>query len=368
MGHFTDDSKRAVWVGNFFVRREYRGAGIGAQIWKSFWAAVQEANPRVSVVGLSVVGGNPITSFYERQGFKRIQCSCEPEDIRDGKTGARLLETAQNKCPPPPDHSSPCVWDRLVWTGRVDTTIVESKLQKLLSSSAFTIHEVPTVTDELLAFDREITGHKREQFLRTLSAGSHICIALKSQSFIDQLSEKNSETQQHNRPLVGYSAVLELENAFLVLFTVAKEPETAGIALLLSQLQFTCLMQNSRSLATSQVLNSSRTTDTSTGSEWLPKPVVLHTQRLHMPLLEPLLLSLGFTQSLEILPHLRVEIEDYNRAQQNTTLFECEMSAKGSCNHRIDEAGSQHVVLKRMIGREHPMQEILVVPGGRFMI
>ena len=369
MGHFSDNSRRTVWVGNFFVRREHRGCGLGARIWERFWCAIQKLEPHVTAVGLSVAVGSRIAPFYERQGFRRVHCWCRLRPTHETEEVGLVSALEIGECDPA--NSNICPWDRFEWTGRVDPLVVEVELQKLTSSGAFCITDVPTLTDELVALDREITGHDRSHFVRTLSAKGHILVAHKTQPLASNSFCQNKELHESSGArvrLVGYSVLLELESAFYVLSVVANEPETTGLALLLSQLQFTTrTSQNSQSLSSSPSNpNNLKSTSLSSGAERSPKPVVMHTQRFHMPLLEPLLRSLGITPSLEVRPHLLVEIAEaqVRERSQNATKLEDYPAYKVLS----DGKSLRQAVLERMIGGVNPLQEVLVVSGGRFMI
>ncbi|HEV2468546.1 MAG TPA: GNAT family N-acetyltransferase [Candidatus Sulfotelmatobacter sp.] len=59
---------RGAWVDEFFVRRQYRGAGIGTRALEFFVAQAKELG--VSVVHLEVNYGNPAIALYRRAGFE----------------------------------------------------------------------------------------------------------------------------------------------------------------------------------------------------------------------------------------------------------------------------------------------------------
>jgi len=59
---------RCGWVDEFFVRREYRGKGIGSQALRFFMERARELG--VKTVHLGVRCGNPAIELYRRAGFK----------------------------------------------------------------------------------------------------------------------------------------------------------------------------------------------------------------------------------------------------------------------------------------------------------
>lgn len=59
---------RCGWVDEFFVRREYRGKGIGSQALRFFMERARELG--VKTVHLGVRRGNPAIELYRRAGFK----------------------------------------------------------------------------------------------------------------------------------------------------------------------------------------------------------------------------------------------------------------------------------------------------------
>ena len=62
---------RGAWVDEFFVRRTYRGSGIGTQALDFFLLQARELE--VSVVYLEVNHGNPAIDLYRRKGFEDHQ-------------------------------------------------------------------------------------------------------------------------------------------------------------------------------------------------------------------------------------------------------------------------------------------------------
>ncbi|HKT87798.1 MAG TPA: GNAT family N-acetyltransferase [Candidatus Sulfotelmatobacter sp.] len=62
---------RGAWVDEFFVRRQYRGSGIGTRALKFFVAQAKELG--VSAVHLEVNHGNPAIDLYRRAGFEDHQ-------------------------------------------------------------------------------------------------------------------------------------------------------------------------------------------------------------------------------------------------------------------------------------------------------
>jgi GNAT superfamily N-acetyltransferase len=62
---------RGAWVDEFFVRREYRGHGIGSQALDFFVDQAQDLG--ATVVYLEVNRGNPALELYRRKGFEDHQ-------------------------------------------------------------------------------------------------------------------------------------------------------------------------------------------------------------------------------------------------------------------------------------------------------
>lgn len=59
---------RGAWIDEFFVRRSYRGRGIGTQVLEFF--ADEAKKLGVTVVHLEVNHGNPAVELYRRLGFE----------------------------------------------------------------------------------------------------------------------------------------------------------------------------------------------------------------------------------------------------------------------------------------------------------
>jgi GNAT superfamily N-acetyltransferase len=62
---------RGAWIDEFFVRRQFRGSGIGTRALEFFVAQAKELG--VSVVHLEVNHGNPAIDLYRRLGFEDHQ-------------------------------------------------------------------------------------------------------------------------------------------------------------------------------------------------------------------------------------------------------------------------------------------------------
>lgn len=59
---------RCAWVDEFFVRKKYRGKGIGSRALELFAERVRELGART--LHLGVRRGNPAINLYRRAGFK----------------------------------------------------------------------------------------------------------------------------------------------------------------------------------------------------------------------------------------------------------------------------------------------------------
>jgi len=59
---------RGAWIDEFFVRRTYRGQGIGTRVLEFFAAQAKELG--ATVVHLEVNHGNPALGLYRRSGFE----------------------------------------------------------------------------------------------------------------------------------------------------------------------------------------------------------------------------------------------------------------------------------------------------------
>ncbi len=62
---------RNAWIDEFFVEREWRGRGIGAQVLTAFEEAARQAG--ASAMHLGVSQGNRAIELYRRHGFREHQ-------------------------------------------------------------------------------------------------------------------------------------------------------------------------------------------------------------------------------------------------------------------------------------------------------